>query len=90
MVHGSLSDPERNWSRQTPAKCSRHHHLPGQPRFMIGLIIGFLEFEGCLCLMEADIGRDAEGQVVVKAWKGKIGEGQCSPKRKAAFLQHWH
>lgn len=61
-----------------------------QPRLMIGLIIVFFEFEGCLCLMEADVGRDAEGPAMVKAWKGKLGEGQCSPKRKAAFLQHWH
>lgn len=48
---------------------------------MIGLMIGFFEFEGCLCLMEADVGRDAEGPAIVKAWKDKIGEGAVAAQR---------
>lgn len=31
------------------------------------------EFEECLCLMGVNVGRDTEGPVIVKAWKGKIG-----------------
>lgn len=31
--------------------------------------------------MEADVGRDAEGPVIVKAWKGKIGEGAVAAQR---------
>lgn len=48
---------------------------------MIGLITGFFEFERCLCLMEANVGRDAEGPAIVKAWKVKMGEGAVVAQR---------
>lgn len=31
--------------------------------------------------MEADVGRDAEGPVIVKAWKGKMREGAVVVQR---------
>lgn len=53
---------------------------------MIGLIIGFFEFERCLCFMEAGVGRDAEGPAIGKAWKGKTGErAVATPRGKQHF-----